>query len=158
MADATRQAGTNTPVNASKEPKTVSVDGMIGISSKFAVLNRLITRDLNNNTTVPTFSLFSKDDITKYLSNPYKYEKQLRNAVTYIYGASPHFRRLIQYFTSLSDLSYFVAPYRVDPKSVNAKSMNRNYRKVLNTLSSMNIKTQFPRILTVCLREDTFYG
>ena len=34
--------------------------GMIGISSKFAVLNRLITRDLNNNTTTPTFSLYSK--------------------------------------------------------------------------------------------------
>ena len=33
--------------------------GMIGISSKFAVLNRLITRDLNNNTTTPTFSLYS---------------------------------------------------------------------------------------------------
>ena len=37
--------------------------GMIGISSKFAVLNRLITRDLNNNTTTPTFSLYSKEDV-----------------------------------------------------------------------------------------------
>ena len=158
MADATRQAGTKAPAVESKETKTVSVEGMIGISSKFAVLNRLITRDLNNNTTAPTFSLFSKDDITTYLSNPYTYEKQIRNAVSYIYGASSHFRRLIQYFTCLNDLSYVVAPYRVDPKSVNVKSMNRNYRKVLNTLSSMNIKTQFPKILTVCLREDTYYG
>lgn len=158
MADATHQAGTKAQAVGSKETKTVSVDGMIGISSKFAILNRLITRDLNNNTTAPTFSLFSKDDITTYLSNPYTYEKQIRNAVTYIYGASSHFRRLIQYFSCLNDLSYVVAPYRVDPKSANVKSMNRNYRKVLNTLSSMNIKTQFPKILTVCLREDTYYG
>ena len=158
MADAKRQAGTELPATGNKETKTISVDGMIGISSKFAVLNRLITRDLNNNTTAPTFSLFSKDDITTYLSNPYTYEKQLRSAVTYIYGASSHFRRLIQYFAGLNDLSYVVAPYRVDPKSANIKSMNRNYRKVLNTLSSMNIKTQFPKILAVCLREDTFYG
>lgn len=158
MADATRQAGTKAPAVESKETKTVSMEGMIGISNKFAVLNRLITRDLNNNTTAPTFSLFSKDDITTYLSNPYTYEKQIRNAVTYIYGASSHFRRLIQYFTCLNDLSYVVAPYRVDPKSASVKAMNRNYRKVLNTLSSMNIKTQFPKILTVCLREDTYYG
>lgn len=158
MADAKHQAGTELPATGNTETKTISVDGMIGISSKFAVLNRLITRDLNNNTTAPTFSLFSKDDITTYLSNPYTYEKQLRNAVTYIYGASSHFRRLIQYFAGLNDLSYVVAPYRIDPKNVNIKSMNRNYRKVLNTLSSMNIKTQFPKILTVCLREDTFYG
>lgn len=136
----------------------VNYDGMIGISSKFATLNRLITRDLNNNTSAPTFSLFSKDDITTYLSNPYRYEKQLRNAVTYIYGASSHFRRLIQYFTSLSDLAYVVSPYKIDPRSANSKSVNRNYRKVLNAMSSMNVKTQFPKILTVCLREDTFYG
>lgn len=158
MGNATHQSGADASITENKETNTLIPEGMIGISSKFAVLNRLITRDLNNNTTAPTFSLFSKDDITTYLSNPYTYEKQLRNAVTYIYGASSHFRRLIQYFTSLSDLSYFVAPYRVDPKSANAKSMNRNYRKVLNVLSSMNIKTQFPKILSVCLREDTFYG
>ena len=163
MADATRRAGTKAPAKESKEtkpkePKVVSVDGMIGISSKFALINKLITRDLNNNTTAPTFSLFSKDDITTYLSNPYTYEKQLRNAVTYIYGASSHFRRLVQYFAGLTDLAYVVSPYRIDPKSANVKSVNRNYRKVLNVLSAMNAKTQFPKIITVCLREDTFYG
>ena len=138
--------------------KDYNLENMIGISSKFAVVNRLITRDLNNNTSTPTFSLYSKDDITTYLSNPYTYEKQLRSAVTYIYGASSHFRRLIQYFTSLSDLSYVVSPYRIDPKTSNAKTVNRNYRKVLNAMSAMSVKTQFPKILTVCLREDTFYG
>ena len=68
----------------------------IGISNRFAVLNKLITRDLNNYRNAPTFSLYTKDNITSYLSNPYRYEKQLRRAVIYIYGASPHFRRLIQ--------------------------------------------------------------
>lgn len=134
------------------------MDGMIGISKKFAVLNKLITRDLNNKTSTPTFSLFSKDNITEYLKNPYTYQQQLRKAVTYIYGASPHFYRLIQYFTGLSDLAYVVSPYRIDPKTVNAKSISRNYRKTLNTMSAMNVRTQFPKILTVCLREDTFYG
>lgn len=132
--------------------------GLFGISSRFAILNRLITRDLNNYVNKPTFSLFKKDDIITYLSNPYKYEKQLRRAVVYIYGASPHFRRLIQYFVGLSDLSYIVEPYRIDPKKANAKTINNNYRRVLNLLSSMSIKTQFPKILTVCLREDVFYG
>ena len=131
---------------------------MIGISSKFAALNRLVTRDLNNNTNTPTFSLYSKDDITKYLSNPYTYEKQLRQAVVYMYGASPHFRRLIQYFTGLSDLAYVVSPSKIDPQSANPKVVNRNYRKVLNAMSAMNVRTQFPKILTVCFREDVFYG
>ena len=140
------------------KPTENGFEGMIGISSKFAVLNRLITRDLNNNTSTPTFSLYTKDNITEYLSNPYTYEKQLRKAVTYIYGASPHFRRLIQYFVGLSDFAYVVSPYKIDPKTANAKSINRNYRRVLNAMSSFGVRSQFPRILTVCLREDTFYG
>lgn len=138
--------------------KGINLEGYIGISSKFAQLNKLITRDLNNNTNTPTFSLYSKDDIQTYLSNPYTYEKQLRKAVTYIYGASSHFRRLIQYFVGLSDLAYVVEPYKIDPKKANTKTVNNNYRKVLNILSSMSIKTQIPKVLTVCLREDVFYG
>ena len=132
--------------------------GYIGISKKFAALSRLIMRDLNNNQAVPTFTLYTKDQITKFLSNPSKYEKQLRRAVFYIYCASPHFRRLIQYFVGLSDLSYIVEPYKIDPKKANVKTTNNNYRKVLNMLSSMNIKSQLPKVLTVCLREDVFYG
>ena len=128
------------------------------LSKNFAALNHLILRDLNNNPTAPTFYKYSKDDIATYLQNPYTYEKQLRDAVVYIYGASSHFRRLIQYFVSLSDLAYVVSPYKVDPSKANVKTINNNYRKVLNTLSSMSIKTQFPKILSVCLREDCFYG
>ena len=145
-----------TPVQEGK--KALDVSGMVSVSERFALLNRLITRDLNANYAKPSFSRVSKDDIAKYLSDPNQYEKELRSAVVYIYGASPHFRRLIQYFTGLSDLAYVVSPYRIDPSTANAKTVNRNYRKVLNSLSSMSVKTQFAKILTVCLREDSFYG
>lgn len=138
--------------------KVAEFKGLIGISSKFAQLNRLITRDLNNNTNTPTFSLYSKDDIQTYLQNPYRYEQQLRRAVVYLYGASPHFRRLIQYFTGLSDLAYVVSPSKIDPQTANIKTVSRNYRKTINVLTAMNVRTQFPKILTVCLREDVFYG
>jgi hypothetical protein len=138
-----------------KEP---DISRMFGVSQKFATLNKLIMRDLNGNVPAPVFSLYTKDDITRFLRNPYQYQNELRSAVVYIYGASPHFRRLIQYFTGLSDLSYVVSPYRIDPSTAKVKSVNRNYRKVLGTLSAMSIRTQFPKVLTVCLREDTFYG
>ena len=147
----------NNPQGTQKK-ESPPVDGMIGISKKFAVINKLITRDLNNVKASPIFSLYSKEDIVNFLKNPYKHEKELRKAVIYMYGASPHFKRLIQYFTGLSDLSYVLSPYNIDPKNTNVKSVNRNYRKVLNILSAMSIRTQFPKILTVCLREDVFYG
>ena len=134
------------------------IKGEIGLSSRFALINRLITRDLNNYRNSPTFVRYTKDDIARFISNPYRYEKQLRKAVIYLYGASSHFRRLIQYFVGLSDLSYVVSPYKIDPKKANIDTVNRNYRKVLNTMSAMRVKSQLPKILTVCLREDVFYG
>ena len=128
------------------------------LPERFSEVSKMITRDLNRYTNTPTFKLFKKNDITRYLSNPYQYEKLLRKAVIYIYGASPHFRRLIQYFVGLSDLSYIVEPYQIDPKRASTRIVNNNYRKVLNMISSMSVKTQLPKILTVCLREDVFYG
>lgn len=149
------QAGQTTKPKPSDTTKVTTLDSQ---SERFALLNKLIMRDLNNNRSAPTFSRYSKDDITRYLANPYRYEKQLRDAVIYIYGASSHFRRLIQYFVGLSDLAYIVEPYKIDPKKANIRITNNNYRKVLNALDSMSIKTQFPAILTVCLREDTWFG
>lgn len=139
-------------------PHQQSFEGYIGISSKFATLNKLITRDLNNNTSAPTFSLYTKDNINTYLSDPYRYEKELRKAVVYIYNASPHFRRVINYFAALSDLSYIISPCKIDPKKAKPATINRNYRKVSDVVSSMNLKSQGAKILKICLREDTYYG
>lgn len=145
-------------LDAQSGKNNTEIEGMIGISNRFAMLNRLIMRDLNKNTVTPTFYLYSKNDIQLYLQNPYKYEKQLRRAVIYLYGASPHFRRLIQYFAGLSDLAYVVSPSKIDPRNTSPKTISRNYRKTLNALTAMNVRTQFPKIITVCLREDIFYG
>lgn len=133
---------------------------VVDVAKDFALLNRLILQDLNSyGRRSPAFLCkIDKYDVAKWLDKPYRHEKQLRDAVRYIYHASSHFRRLIQYFVGLSDLAYIVEPYRIDPKKANKRITSINYRKVLNLLSIMNIKTQFPKILTVCLREDVFYG
>lgn len=124
----------------------------------YSVLNKLVTRNLNEYYASTVFQKVSRDDISKYLRNPEKYEKQLRDAIIYIYGASSHFRRLIQYFVGLTDLSYVVEPFKTDPKTANVRITGKNYRMVLNVLSSMNLSTQIPKILTVVLREDVYYG
>ncbi len=128
------------------------------LPERFAAINKLVLRDLNGRNSGPSFYRYSRDQITTYLSNPFRYEKQLRDAVIYLYGASSHFRRLIQYFVALSDLSYVVSPFRIDTMTAKPQTIRRNYRRVLNLLSSMDVKNQFEKILTVCMREDIFYG
>ena len=127
------------------------------MSKWFSSISRLQMRNLNDLRSTPTFYRYNKEQIATYIANPYRYERQLRNAMIYIYNASPLFRRLIQYFVGLSDLSFVISP-RVDPRTANINSVNRNYRKVLNTMTAMRIRTQLPQILTVCLREDVYYG
>lgn len=128
------------------------------LPERFAAINRMIIRDLNGRTSSPSFYLYTKDQITQFLKNPYSNEQSLRRAVVYLYGASSHFRRLIQYFVSLSDFAYVVSPYKIDTSTAKPKTVKNNFRRVLNLLSSMDIKNQFEKILTVCLREDVFYG
>lgn len=133
--------------------------GFIYDNDKFAVWNHLILRDLNKNPEKATFYKYSKDKVAEFLRDPERNAKGLREAVVYLYGASPHFRRLIQYFVGLSDLSYIVEPSSsIDPRYANVKTVGLNYRKTLKMLSSMNIKSQIPKVLTVCLREDVMYG
>lgn len=143
---------------STKKPRTGLPEGMISFSDRFALLNRVQIRDFNKTIYAPAFSRYSREDINRYLSNPYNYQNQLRKAITYIYGASAHFRRIIQYFVGLTDLAYVVEPYKVDTRKVNARTMGNNYRKVMNTLANMSIDTQFPKIITQCLKYDTFYG
>lgn len=101
---------------------------------------------------------YKRKDIREWLHHPEKYEKELRRAAIYIYNTSAHFRRLINYFVSLSDLSYIISPVNVDSTKASESTYNSRYRKTLKLLDNMDIKNQFPKILRVCLREDVFYG
>ena len=133
-------------------------DEVIRLPERFAVINRMIMRDLNGKNSAPSFYLYSRDEIAKYLKDPYRYEKQQRNAVIYLYGASAHFRRLIQYFVALSDLAYVIEPHKTDTSTAKPQTTRRNFRRVLNLMASMDVKNQFEKILDVCFREDVFYG
>ena len=130
----------------------------IHLPEKFATINRLVARDVNSTTDKPKFFLYTKDDIVRFLKDPSANEKYIRNALIYLYGASSHFRRLIQYFASLTDLSYVVSPFKIDTATAKPATIRRNYRRVLNLLSAMDVRNQFEKIVTVCLREDVFYG
>lgn len=125
---------------------------------QYFAISKMPIRDPNLPQTDTVFPMYSKRDIGRFLAHPERFEKQLRKAIQYIYASSPHFRRLIQYFSTLSDMSYIVEPYKIDPKNTNAKTLGINYRRTLKALAAMNIKSQFAKIITICLKEDVFYG
>lgn len=131
---------------------------IVGMPERFSAINRLVLRDLNKRDAPVPFGRYTKADIQRFLNHPEKNAKQLRQAVIYLAEASPHFHRLIQYFAGLSDLNYVVTLNRLDPASANAKTVRRNFYRVLNLLSSMDLKNQGEKIISTCLREDVFFG
>lgn len=129
------------------------------LQQEYERLVKLDIRQVRRFRYLPTFARrLTKECIITYLGDPRRFEHELRRAVRYIYFVSPHFHRLIQYFVGLSDLAYYVAPYKIDPLAADPEKVGKNYRKVLNLLSAMKIASQFRKILTVCLREDIFFG
>ena len=106
---------------------------------KYAKLNKLILKDLNNNPKSPTFNRYTKEEIMSYLENPYRYETNLRDAVVYMYGASSHFRRLIQYFVGLTDFAYVISPYKIDTTTAKPETIRKHYLRTLNFMNSMYI-------------------
>lgn len=136
--------------------------GEISIPEQFAMLSKIMLRDYNKNDPRKSwyrcYGPYTRKEIRDWLHHPEKYEKELRRAAIFIYNTSAHFRRLINYFVSLSDLSYIISPVNVDSTKASESTYNSRYRKTLKLLDNMDIKNQFPKILRVCLREDIFYG
>jgi hypothetical protein len=128
-------------------------------SLDFSSLSKLIVKDLtgtNNDTTY--FRKFSKDDVITYLEKPESNETNLRNMSRFLYNASPHYRRLINYFSKLLTFDYVIEPYGLDIEKVNVKTFKSSYKKAIDTLETMNIKHEFVKILTIAFKEDVYYG
>lgn len=155
----TKKTAVQKPAAEAKQDDAV-FSQLLRFPDRFATINRMIMRDLNDRSagSGTTLRKYTKDQIAQYLQNPAVNEKELRNAAIYLYGASSHFRRLVQYFAALSDLTYVVSPYKIDTRTANRKMTRLNFKRVLSLLSSMDIKNTFEKVLTVCIREDVFYG
>lgn len=150
--------------DVTNDPSTeFSLGDTFRMPERFKALNHLVYRDLNSGTDYTGIRAHSccrykKEDIMHAIRHPAQHEVLLRDACLNIYESSPHFRRLIQYFVMLNDLSYVVSPCGADISKLQPKTVLNNYNKVLKCMEAFQVKSQFKKILTVCLREDVFYG
>lgn len=141
---------------AAEMSKSFTLDAVKLWRSNFRALEKLIWRDLNSNPKSQTFYKYTKDEIVDALKDPQKNEKKLRNAMIYMYGASSHLRRLIQYFAGLNDFAYMVLPYNLDVTAAKA-DLHKKFVKATEYINRFDLRTQGRDILTVCMREDAFY-
>lgn len=129
------------------------------LSLDYAVINKLITRDLQlNKADTLLLRKYRRSDVTTFLEQPSRYEKQLRDISIFLYNKSPQYKRLVNYFSKMPTFGYTLEPYGIDNDKVNVKSLKNQFRKVTDFLDTMNIKHEFVKVMNTAFREDTFFG
>lgn len=125
----------------------------------YSALNQLILKDLKNRTTKNNNLLrkYKREEVARFLDQPSKHEKQLREVSRILYNNSNHYKRAIQYFSNMLTLDYIVTPIG-DFEKLDQKSVKSQYKKTLDFLEKVNIKHEFSKILSTAFREDVFYG
>lgn len=100
----------------------------------------------------------TREQIRRYVNDPNKYEQQLREVSLYLYVASPHYMRLINYFYSMLTLDYVVIPYSLDKERLNYDRFIKSYKNVVDYIEAYNIKHTFSKVLFSLLLTGVYYG
>lgn len=111
-----------------------------------------------NTKTSNSYALYTKEDINTYIQSPTANQKSLRNASNYMYCASPHYYRLIQYYGNLLLWRYVISPVGFDPLTVQKDSFKKAFVKAAKQTEKMNLKHEMSRALIITLREGVFFG
>lgn len=127
------------------------------VKLNFAELTNMIIKDLNERTTALN-KRFTKDDVMRFLENPRRNSKELVAMSENLYNASPHYKRVINYFAKIATLDYIVEPYGLDTEKVNEKPFRSGFQKTCDLLDQMNLKHEMKKVMQVCWVKDTFYG
>jgi len=118
----------------------------------------LIYSNPNQQEQIAGFTAETRKRIAEYLKDVPRNEKNLRNAMIQAYIVGSRLWRIIQYFVGLSDLCYLVVPYQIEAEKIKIGNFTSHLKKTTDFLSAFGIPRTFREILTICLREDVFFG
>ena len=100
---------------------------------------------------------YKKEDIKKWLLNPYQHEKELRKLSQDLYNESQHYKRLIQYFANMATFSYILIPNeKIQDKEKD--KVSRSFFRIAKKLNDMNLQHELRKVLEEAFVEDIFYG
>lgn len=149
------------PIKKNKSKEDMDFEKMLN----FVKLASRNLKDLNDHRRKKPQSTFhkkyTKDDIQKWMETPWKYGKQLRDLSRFLYDTSLHYRRLIDYFSTMLTFDYVVdlynqSEFNLDEEKI--KLIRNRYIEVINYLEIMNIKHEFQKIMSKAWVDDVVYG
>lgn len=104
------------------------------------------------------YKKFKKEDIEKMFVHPYSYEYSLRALSRYLYIISPHYKRLINYFSQILTYNYTVKAGKVYTKKITKSKYKNNFYEVVNFAEKMNLKREAEKMIRIALRDGIAVG
>lgn len=121
-------------------------------------MNQVVLESMNAKNKTKFYKKYTSSQVSDYLLDPSKYEKQLRDVSRYLAVSSPQYWRLITYLPSIAILKPYITPFDLDKVMKNVSRTEKVLKTCMKEIDNMSISHEFLKALTVVAREDVFYG
>lgn len=129
------------------------------VQLSFANLKRNIVQDLiNSKGESVIYKKYTKEQIVNMLENPQKNEDQIRELSRFIYLVSSHYRRLVDYYSTILLYNYTVIPTKIPVKKPNKTKYTECYYHVVNECEKYNLQQEATEALKIAVRDGVFFG
>lgn len=124
----------------------------------FSSLKRSVLQDLiNSKSESVIYKKYDKQRVISILENPQKNEKDIRELSNYLYITSSHYRRLVDYFSSILLYNYNVIPTKM-PEKIDKKDYRNTYLYLISECEKYNLRHEATKALKIAIREGVFFG
>ena len=129
---------------------------------QFARLKNAIVQDLyrGNKENSYIYKKYPKHKFLSWMDRPKWHERELRELSCYLYDASSHYRRLVDYFANILYYNYIIIPTNLsyEKNGINKKKYIKNYLKIVNLADKYNFERICRKMIKIAIRDGVFFG
>lgn len=148
------------------EPSEIKIENqVVGTASRkfaqiinFAELQNIMTQNVSK-TANKTYTQYTKEKLSQYLSNPYSNLDNIRDISNYLYLISPQYKTLVNYLANMLLCSYNVVYKTPDwNKQPKLKDFMQSYQELCVRLKGMGVSNLTKQMIATSLRDGIYVG
>ena len=125
----------------------------------FANLKKNIIQDLiNGRNESIIYRRYTKEKIVQMLDNPQKNEKEIRELSGFIYLVSSHYRRLVDYYSTILLYNYTVVPTKIPLDKPKKNEYKKAFYHVINQCDKYHLRDEATKAIKIAVRDGVYYG
>lgn len=133
---------------------------MVSFQNNRADFARNGVNQLNLDSSEVRVGSYTQEDVRELIEDHVSKDSQeaLQEVADILYVRSPHFRRLVQYFSDMATFAYGIIPKADLQEDGNAESIRTEYAEVAQFAKVLNMKHEYRKILLEVFKSDIFFG